>query len=488
MATNSPTTITESDADTDYKVAENNVAQDEYDDERTIDEEEQNQTMSAEDIQSELAELQAESEMPISELLKLYSFVPNTTSNRVQRNLDESSMSSTDESTSTSHDAEYQNLLTNNTTGQLWKVNKHSVILTQNLMKNQKISYLGTSDGNDEEDTDPSYSLEWQKSISVGDQFQALVPELTANNSNTSIDKDQTDIFGQLLWSPSNIDDALIDQYLKEACKEFPTADQEVALEIFMSCSYELDQALEKFRVSNKNIFSMTPWSINECDLFEKCFKEYGKDFYKMHLFKLTNRSVRELVNFYYIWKKTERHDIFVQKNPVEKRRFHLHPFVTDYLEKFLDEQEQQLMNTHDNGGVTSSNSLLSADIKRRSPLPNSIASITSPDKRPNETIEISMNKRRCTVEHENSSILTKNNNTLPAVLLDTFVPSQENGGEKQTKVKKSVKTTTSIVVTKETVAPSNDDVLAQPTSNIPNTIIQEPNQNDSVVSDLKPV
>ncbi|CAF0871708.1 unnamed protein product [Didymodactylos carnosus] len=466
MATNTSTIITQPHADTDYKVTENNTAQDEYDDEQTIDEEEQNQTMSAEDIQSELAELQAESKMPISELLKLYSSAPDTTSNPVQQNLDESSISSTDGSTSTTsshHDAEYQNLLKNTT--------------------------AEPSDGNDEEDADPSYSLEWQKSISVGDQFQALVSELIPNTSGTLAEKEQTHILDQLLWSPDNINDTLIDQYLKQACKEFPTADQEIALEIFMSCSYELDRALEKFRVSNKNIFSMTPWSVNECDLFEKGFKEYGKDFYRMHLFKLPDRTVRELVNFYYIWKKTERHDIFVQQNQVEKRRFHLHPFVTDFLEKFLDEQEQQLINTYDNGGgMISSNLLLSTDIKRRSPLHNSISTTTIIEKRSHETIELSTNKRRCTVEHENNSILTKNNSMLPVVLMDTFVSSQENGDEKQTKVKKTVKVPISTIVTKESVLLSNDDTKLSPTLTTRTIIVEEVTQSELVVSDLTSV
>jgi len=76
------------------------------------------------------------------------------------------------------------------------------------------------------------------------------------------------------------------------------TADQEVVLEIFLSTNYNIDQALDKLRLptTNKNycrkmicIFQKkhnsillvmpVPWTLPECDQFEQCFKDYGKDF-----------------------------------------------------------------------------------------------------------------------------------------------------------------------------------------------------------------
>lgn len=124
------------------------------------------------------------------------------------------------------------------------------------------------------------------------------------------------------------------------------TADQENVLEVFLSTNYNTEQALEKLRLSTteknfckislvqRNISSIdriflvcpTPWTLPECDQFEQCFKEYGKDF---SLFKIPNRTTNELIFFYYIWKKSARHDVFVRQNRVEKRRFHLHPYVT---------------------------------------------------------------------------------------------------------------------------------------------------------------
>ena len=83
------------------------------------------------------------------------------------------------------------------------------------------------------------------------------------------------------------------------------TADQEIVLEIFLSTNYNIDQALEKLRLptTDKNycinnqsikkkarmfsrifVDSSAPWTLTECDQFEQCFKEYGKDFF---LFKV---------------------------------------------------------------------------------------------------------------------------------------------------------------------------------------------------------
>ncbi|KAH3735056.1 hypothetical protein DPMN_041517 [Dreissena polymorpha] len=84
----------------------------------------------------------------------------------------------------------------------------------------------------------------------------------------------------------------------------------------------------------------MSLWSEEECSNFETGLRFYGKDFYMIHQNKVKTRSVGELVQFYYLWKKTERHDIFANKTRLEKRRYLLHPGVTDYMERFLDEQE----------------------------------------------------------------------------------------------------------------------------------------------------
>ena len=41
---------------------------------------------------------------------------------------------------------------------------------------------------------------------------------------------------------------------------------------------------------------------------------------------KVRTRSVGELVQFYYLWKKTERHDVFATATRLEKKKYALHP------------------------------------------------------------------------------------------------------------------------------------------------------------------
>lgn len=47
-----------------------------------------------------------------------------------------------------------------------------------------------------------------------------------------------------------------------------------------------------------------------------------------------------ELVQFYYLWKKTERHDVFANKARLEKKKYTLHPGLTDFMDRFLEEQD----------------------------------------------------------------------------------------------------------------------------------------------------
>lgn len=45
-------------------------------------------------------------------------------------------------------------------------------------------------------------------------------------------------------------------------------------------------------------------------------------------------------MQFYYLWKKTERHDVFANKTRLEKKKYTLHPGLTDFMDRFLEEQD----------------------------------------------------------------------------------------------------------------------------------------------------
>ncbi|XP_015123478.1 mesoderm induction early response protein 2 isoform X2 [Diachasma alloeum] len=78
--------------------------------------------------------------------------------------------------------------------------------------------------------------------------------------------------------------------------------------------------------------------------------------------YMVRTRSVGELVQFYYLWKKTERHDIFTYKARLEKKKYALHPGITDYMDRFLEEQE----GVRDRSSSPNVNCLLHGDVKRQ--------------------------------------------------------------------------------------------------------------------------
>ena len=82
---------------------------------------------------------------------------------------------------------------------------------------------------------------------------------------------------------------------------------------------------------------TMSLWSEEECKAFETGLRVYGKDFHSIQNQKVGTRSVGELVQFYYLWKKTERHDVFANSFRIEKKKYTLHPGTTDYMERCLD-------------------------------------------------------------------------------------------------------------------------------------------------------
>lgn len=84
---------------------------------------------------------------------------------------------------------------------------------------------------------------------------------------------------------------------------------------------------------------------------------------------QVKTRSVGECVQFYYLWKKTERHDVFANKARLEKKKYNLNPCVTDFMDKYLEEYENNGGTNRDRSAspnVNNSNSLLLADSKHR--------------------------------------------------------------------------------------------------------------------------
>ena len=81
------------------------------------------------------------------------------------------------------------------------------------------------------------------------------------------------------------------------------------ALHLLLQCGYNHEEALRRRRMNAvPPAETMTLWSEEECRAFELGLRLYGKDFHMIQQQKVRTRSVGELVQFYYLWKKTERH------------------------------------------------------------------------------------------------------------------------------------------------------------------------------------
>lgn len=100
----------------------------------------------------------------------------------------------------------------------------------------------------------------------------------------------------------------------------------------------------------------VSPWSEEECRNFELGIRLYGKNFPLIQQTKVGTRTVPELVQFYYFWKKTERYDSFAAKQRLEKKKHsQQNPGLTEFMDKFLEEQQQHRSLSPRQSALTSS-------------------------------------------------------------------------------------------------------------------------------------
>ena len=143
----------------------------------------------------------------------------------------------------------------------------------------------------------------------------------------------------KLLWHPGQLESKDVENYLSKSQEAIQSSgvsslplgahvrDDEQALHLLLQCGYNSDEALRRRRMNAIPIAdTMTLWSEEECRAFELGLRLYGKDFHMIQSQKVRTRSVGELVQFYYLWKKTERHDVFANNTRLEKKKYTLHP------------------------------------------------------------------------------------------------------------------------------------------------------------------
>lgn len=333
-----------------------------FDDERTLEEEEALAATEAEDPSTELSNLQRERDMPIEELLALYRCAdrsddegndddteqrPRSSSSCSQNDLDDSRNLDKDDMDEDEDESELRTLYPETFADD----QRHLRTLSRPLSEEE-------DDGDYSPDED-----DVKKTIMVGSEFQAVIPEGLCKYGD-ELPYENED---KLVWDPSKLKEKDVENYQK---KSFSIAnepkvgspekvssvaaipignhlrDDEQILYLLLQCGHNVEEALRRRRISTTSgtttiaMNEMSQWSEEECRNFENGLRTFGKDFHIIQQLKVKTRSVGELVQFYYLWKKTERHDVFANKARLEKKKYSLHPGLTDYMDRFLEEQE----------------------------------------------------------------------------------------------------------------------------------------------------
>ncbi|XP_063259352.1 mesoderm induction early response protein 2 isoform X2 [Prinia subflava] len=242
----------------------------------------------------------------------------------------------------------------------------------------------------EDSEVDSIPSNECKKEIMVGPQYQATVPILRLNRHRQKV------LFllayeneDQLLWDPNILPEREVEEFLYRAVRrqwdELSTSslpegevvkDNEQALYELVKCNFNAEEALRRLRFNVKVIRGEDPpflcssrhmqlsldsahllqlflsaadelcaWSEEECRNFEHGFRVHGKNFHLIQANKVRTRSVGECVEYYYMWKKSERFDYFTQQTRLGRKKYVLHPGATDFTDNDLDGVEVENTN-----------------------------------------------------------------------------------------------------------------------------------------------
>ncbi|XP_034559078.1 mesoderm induction early response protein 1b isoform X3 [Notolabrus celidotus] len=356
-----------------------------FDDERTLEEEERLEA-SDETNANEIEDLAREGEMPIHELLNLYGYGGSSPADEDEEEDEEPEEEEDDEEEDDEEDLD--NDESSRSTSELKRnegegpkissgqgdeaqvspeVRTRSVrsLGTAELIRPQKLKYFeSNNDAEEESDEDEDYvpSEDWKKEIMVGSMYQAETPVgLCKYKDNEKVYENDD----QLLWNPECLSEDKVVEFLTEASRRtgeekgveaIPEGshikDNEQALYELVKCDFDTEEALRRLRFNVKAAREeLSVWTEEECRNFEQGLKAYGKDF---HLIQ-ANKQTR-----------------------LGKRKYNLHPGVTDYMDRLLDETESATSSRAASPPPTTSSSSTSHSEKEDSSSQNGIASHNS--------------------------------------------------------------------------------------------------------------
>ncbi|NXV90840.1 MIER1 protein, partial [Calonectris borealis] len=324
-----------------------------FDDERTLEEEEMMEGET--NFNSEIEDLNRESDMPIQELLSRYGY-----DGTIPLQEDDDDEDDDEEEEEGEDDDDVDNDDNSGCSGE----NKEETIKDssgqedetqssnddpapsvasqdpQEIIRPRRCKYFDTNseiEEESEEDEDYIPSEDWKKEIMVGSMFQAEIPAGICKYKENEKVYENDD---QLLWNPDFLPEEKVIEFLNEASRRtgdekgldaIPEGshikDNEQALYELVKCNFDTEESLRRLRFNVKAAREeLSVWTEEECRNFEQGLKVYGKDFHVIQANKVRTRSVGECVAFYYMWKKSERYDFFAQQTRFGKKKYNLHP------------------------------------------------------------------------------------------------------------------------------------------------------------------
>ncbi|NWZ06183.1 MIER3 protein, partial [Agelaius phoeniceus] len=327
-----------------------------YDDERTLEEEEMMEE--SKNFSSEIEDLEKEGNMPLEDLLAFYGYEPtipvmpgssaNSSPSELADELPDMTLdkeeiakdllSGDDEETQSSADDLTPSVTSHEATD----------FFPRPLRSNFFVSEANTtcdgdkeSDGEDVEADNGNSSEDLRKEIMVGSQYQAEIPAYLGRCSD---DEKGTEGLERVQRRAMELGQGLGHKCCEEQLRElgvFILEKRRLRGDLITLYSCLKGGLKSSFSCYFYNYLEeMTAWSEEECRSFENALLMYGKDFHLIQKNKVRTRTVAECVAFYYMWKKSERYDYFAQQTRFGKKKYNHHPGVTDYMDRLVDEAE----------------------------------------------------------------------------------------------------------------------------------------------------